>query len=154
VGKVKGDFGGISYKNGDFHTVGYSGIDVSTGDFITNGTSGLGSSTQLDFISDRVLRGGMSGMGGSVLADAMNTIFGTGGAQAVISAAQTGASSIATNVIGSKLGTDPSAKQGVVDTIKASAAQLYQEYKIPVIVVTVGLSSLLAYGIYNAVKKK
>lgn len=154
MGQVKGDFGGISYKNGDFHTVGYSGIDVVTGDFVTNGTSGLGSSTQLDFISERVLKSGMSGMGGSVLADAMNAVFGTGGAAAVINAAQTGASSIATNVIGSKLGTDPNAKQGIVDTIKASAAQLYQEYKIPVIVVTVGLSSLLAYGVYNAVKKK
>jgi hypothetical protein len=135
VGKVKGDFGGISYQQGDFHTVGYSGIDVSTGDFVTNGTSGLGS------------------MGFS-LKEAFASVFGKDGAEAVKTSLQSGASNLATSVIGSKLASDPTAKQGVVDTAKATINQLYQEYKIPVIVVTGSLAALLAYGIYNAVKKK
>jgi hypothetical protein len=61
---------------------------------------------------------------------------------------------VATSLVGKHLAADPSAKQTVVDTAKATFNALYQEYKIPVIIVTGGISLLIAYGIYNAVKKK
>lgn len=132
MGKCKGDFGGISYKNGDFHTVGYSGIDVSTGDFVTNGTSGMG----------------------DIWSNIASSVFGKEGVAQVTSTLQSGAANLATSVIGTKLAADPNAKQSVVDTAKATINQLYQDYKVPVIVVTGSLGALLAYGIYNAVKKK
>lgn len=135
MAKVKGDFGGISYEQGDFHTVGYSGIDVANGDYVTNGTQGL------------------SGMG-DVWSDITSSIFGKQGVAQVTSSLQSGAANLATSVIGTKLAADPNAKQSVVDTAKATINQLYQDYKIPVIIVTGSLAALISYGIYNAVKKK
>lgn len=43
--RCSGDFGGITYSAGDFHTngqSGFSGISYETGDFVTPGTSGFG----------------------------------------------------------------------------------------------------------------
>lgn len=95
----------------------------------------------------------MKGMGGNFFENAFKSVFGAGASQ-VTSSLQAGATSVVTNVVGSKLTTDASAKQGIVDTVKASVGELYKEYKIPVIVIGGGISALLVYGIYNAVKKK
>ncbi len=120
-----GDFGGVTYKQGDFHTVGFSGAPKAP----------------------------QKGMGGNFFEDAFRSVFGQGASQ-VTSSLQAGATSVVTNVVGSKLTTDASAKQGIVDTVKASVGELYKEYKIPVIIIGGGISALLVYGIYNAVKKK
>jgi hypothetical protein len=55
--KCMGDFGGISYNAGDYHTPGtsgLSGISYKTGDFVTPGTSGLGAlaDNAKSFVSD------------------------------------------------------------------------------------------------------
>lgn len=194
MAKVKGDFGGISYEQGDFHTVGYSGIDVANGDYVTNGTQGLGSlmskaksiankrimdrvkaidleiasfpSRQASLLQEKAKLMAslnklpihakfrpMNGMG-DVWSDITSSIFGKEGAAQVTSSLQSGAANLATSVIGTKLAADPNAKQSVVDTAKATINQLYQDYKIPVIVITGSLAALISYGIYNAVKKK
>ena len=116
---VMGDFGGISYNNGDYHTVGQSGL----------------------------------GSMGFSLNDVFSTVFGQD-AQTVKATLQSGAASVATNIVGSKLATNQEAKQGIVDTVKASVSEVYSQYKIPIIVIGGSLTALMIYGIYNAVKKK
>jgi len=134
VGKIKGDFGGVSYTQGDFHTKGMSGMQNMTGDFVTNGTSGLGT------------------MGFS-LNDVFSSVFGEG-AEAVKSTLQSGAANVATNVVGSKLASDAAAKQGIVDTAKTAISQIYTEYKMPILIVGGGVALLAGLGLYNTFKKR
>lgn len=133
---VMGDFGGVSYKQGDFHTV---------------GQSGLGASTELNTIY--LNKKGQLGSMGFSLNDVFTTVFGTQ-AEAVKSQLQSGAASIATNVVGTKLATNAEAKQGVVDTVKASVAQIYQDNKAVVWIVGGGLALLAGLGLYNTFKKR
>jgi hypothetical protein len=55
-----GDFGGITYNDGDYHypgQSGFSGISYNPGDYVTPGTSGLGGffDTTKKFVSDNQL---------------------------------------------------------------------------------------------------
>ena len=124
---TNGDFGGVSYKQGDFHTVGFSGTKVSKP---------------------------TSSMGGNFFEDAFKTIFGEAGAQQVATTAQQAATSVVTNVVGTKLATNAEAKQGVVDTVRASVAQIYQDNKVIVWTVGGGFALLAGLGLYNTFKKK
>lgn len=137
--KCKGDFGGISY---------------TTGDFVTPGTSGLGSLTAKQF-NDIQGKGDFGRMGsmGTSLNDVFAAVFGDA-SEEIKNTLQSGASSLATNIVGNKLATDPNAKQGVVDTAKAAISQIYQEYKVPVLLVGGGLSILAVAGLYNTFKKR
>lgn len=128
--KVNADFGGISYTTGDFHTPGTSGLGE------------VGEISPADF-----------GSMGFALNDVFKTVFGKD-AEAVKANLQAGASTLATNVVGTKLATDAQAKQGIVDTVKESAAQIYEEYKWPIIIGTSFVGIVTVVGLYNLFKKR
>ena len=117
---VKGDFGGVSYKQGDFHT---------------EGTSGFGT------------------IGGNTLTSWLSNILGQENASSVVDAAQKAASSALINVAG-KSTTNPKAKEAIAETAKSTIAQIYQEYKTPILVVGGSIALLAGLGLYNTFKKR
>lgn len=111
----------------------FGGMNRDEADFVTPGTSGLGHM-------------------GFALNDVFASVFGKD-AEAVKQTLQTGASSVATNVSGKYLQKDPNARQGIVDTVRESAAQIYQEYKVPILVVTALSGVVLVSGLYNLYRR-
>jgi len=110
----------------------FGGISYTSGDFYTPGTSGMGTSAN----------------------DIFSAIFGDKGAETVKTTLQSGATTALTNVVGSKLGTDPNAQKAVTDTVMASVAEIFSKYKIVIIPVAAGLTILTALGLFNTFKKK
>lgn len=91
---------------------------------------------------------------GLALNDIFASVFGTEGAEQVKATLKAGATSTVTNIVGKKLSTDAEAKKSIVDTAKSTVSELYQEYKVPVLIVGGGVALLAGLGLYNTFKKK
>lgn len=72
---TNGDFGGVTYKTGDFHTTGFSGMSYTTGDFYTNGTSGLGATSVFDALLTPDVKASIKDTAKTTLIDAAKYVW-------------------------------------------------------------------------------
>jgi len=86
--------------------------------------------------------------------DVLSTVFGKN-VDTLKTQAQAAATSLALNAAGKYVQTNPDAIKAITqtgqDTVMDTVSKLWQEYKIPVIIGGVLVSSALAYGIYSMI---
>jgi hypothetical protein len=95
----------------------------------------------------------LNGMG-DFWSDTMQTIFGKEGAAQVTQTLQSGAATAVTNVVGSKLGTNPAAQEAIKKTGVETVKAVFNEYWYISYPLTIALVGTFGYGIYNMIKAR